>query len=44
VNLAESGSAMFYTAPAPYTGGTLYFALKTQNTEGDWSAQPNNWS
>jgi hypothetical protein len=30
------------TADVPYTGGTLYFALKTQNTEGEWSDLSNN--
>jgi hypothetical protein len=36
------GSASIYTASVPYSGGALYFALKTQNAEGDWSALSNN--
>ncbi len=30
------------TAPVPYAGGTLYFALKSQNVTGAWSALSNN--
>ena len=31
-----------YTASLPYASGTLFFALKTQNAEGGWSALSNN--
>jgi hypothetical protein len=36
-----SGAANIYTATVPYTGGTIYFALKTQNGTG-WSPLSNN--
>ncbi len=36
------GSAAIYTATLPYTSGTVYFALKSQNAQGDWSALSNN--
>ena len=36
------GSANIYTATVPYSGGTLYFALKSQNAEGAYSALSNN--
>jgi hypothetical protein len=31
-----------YAATLPYTGGTVYFALKTQDGEGVWSPLSNN--
>lgn len=31
-----------YTATVPYTGGTVFFALKLQNSEGEWSDVSNN--
>jgi hypothetical protein len=37
-----SGTTQSYTATAAYTGGMAYFALKSQNTEGAWSALSNN--
>jgi hypothetical protein len=37
-----SGSAETYVATAPYGGDTVYFALKSQNAEGAWSAVSNN--
>jgi hypothetical protein len=37
-----AGSAEVLTATVPYLLGTLYFALKTQNAAGDWSALSNN--
>lgn len=36
------GGQVTYAATVPYTGGTVYFALKTQNFEGDWSGLSNN--
>ena len=36
------GSANTHTANASYSGGTLYFALKAQNTEGAFSIISNN--
>jgi len=36
------GSTEWLTAPAPYTGGSAYFALKSQNAEGVWSGLSNN--
>jgi hypothetical protein len=36
------GSAETYTATVPHGGGTLYFALKSQNAEGDGSDLSNN--
>lgn len=36
------GSTEAYTATLPYGGGTVYFALKWQNAEGDWSNLSNN--
>jgi hypothetical protein len=36
------GSAEAFTAIAPYSGGLIYFALKTQNAGGDWSNLSNN--
>jgi hypothetical protein len=36
------GSQNSYTAGVPYTGGTVYFAIKTQNAQGEWSALSNN--
>ena len=35
------GNASAYTATVPYTGGTVYLALKSQNA-GGWSAPSNN--
>ncbi len=35
------GSATAFTATIPYSGGTAYFALKSQN-DGGWSALSNN--
>jgi hypothetical protein len=36
------GPADNFTASVPYTGGTVYFALKAQNIEGVYSALSNN--
>jgi len=36
-----SGTANIYTATVPYNSGTIYFALKTQNSAG-WSPLSNN--
>jgi hypothetical protein len=36
------GGAETFTALVPYTGGTLYFAHKSQNTEGEFSDVSNN--
>jgi hypothetical protein len=36
-----SGAAHVFTATIPYTNGTIYFALKTQNSAG-WSPLSNN--
>ncbi|GAB4526288.1 MAG: hypothetical protein Kow0063_00380 [Anaerolineae bacterium] len=36
------GSAETFTATVPYGGGTAYFALKSQNSGGDWSGLSNN--
>ena len=36
------GSANTFTAAVPYGGGTLYFALKSQNAEGAYSILSNN--
>jgi len=35
------GSQQTYTTSIAYTGGTLYFALKTQNAQGEWSDLSN---
>ena len=35
-------SATLLTNTLPYTSGTVYFALKSQNAQGDWSALSNN--
>lgn len=37
-----SGSEGTYTAILPYTDGTVYFALKSQNSQGEWSPLSNN--
>ena len=37
-----SGSVETYTATVPYTDGTVYFALKSQNDKGEWSGLSNN--
>jgi hypothetical protein len=37
-----SGTTQTYTATVAYTGGIAYFALKSQNAEGAWSALSNN--
>ena len=37
-----TGGDGFFTAIVPYDGRTVYFALKTQNAAGDWSALSNN--
>ena len=39
---AWPGGAGAYTATVPYAGGTRYFALKSQNAAGSWSAVSNN--
>jgi len=39
---ATLGGTGAFTATIPYAGGTRYFALKTQNAVGDWSALSNN--
>jgi hypothetical protein len=36
------GSAEIYTATVPYSDSTVYFALKSQNAEGDGSDLSNN--
>jgi hypothetical protein len=36
------GSQSTYNATLPYTGGPVYFALKTQDADGDWSDLSNN--
>ena len=36
------GTTGTFTAVVPYSGGVVYFALKTQNSEGDPSALSNN--
>jgi len=36
------GSQGAYTASLPYSGGTIYFALKGQNAAGEWSPVSNN--
>jgi len=36
------GATDTFTAVVPYSGGMVYFALKTQNSEGDPSALSNN--
>ena len=36
------GSANSYTAILPYGGGTVYFALKSQNAQGEFSILSNN--
>ncbi len=44
VPLAASlpGSQNSFIANIPYSGGSVYFALKTQNAQGDWSDLSNN--
>jgi hypothetical protein len=37
-----SGSASVHTSTVPYLGGAMFFALKSQNTQGAWSAISNN--
>jgi hypothetical protein len=39
---ALSGSAETFPAAVPYDGNTVYFALKSQNAGGVWSALSNN--
>lgn len=39
---ATPGSTEWLTAPISHTDGTAYFALRSQNAEGDWSALSNN--
>jgi hypothetical protein len=36
------GAANAFTATVPYSGGTLYFALKSQGADGTYSALSNN--
>jgi hypothetical protein len=36
------GGQSIYTASLPYAGGTVYFALKTQNAAGGSTALSNN--
>ena len=36
-----AGGESSYQAAVPYTGGTVYFALKSQNGAGDWSPLSN---
>ncbi len=38
---ALPGGQSTYNAILPYTGGPVYFALKTQDLEGDWSGVSN---
>jgi hypothetical protein len=37
-----SGGQSSYQATLPYTEGTVYFALKSQNAAGEWSPLSNN--
>jgi parallel beta-helix repeat protein len=37
-----SAATTLYTGTIPYTTGALYFALKSQNVDGVWSAVSNN--
>lgn len=39
---ALAGSAETYVATIPYSGGTVYFALKSQGADGAWSPLSNN--
>jgi hypothetical protein len=39
---ALRGDVDEFVANVPYDSGTVFFALKTQNDEGDWSALSNN--
>jgi len=39
---ATPGATEWLTTPVPCTGDTAYFALKSQNAEGNWSALSNN--
>lgn len=39
---ALPGSAETYTATVSYDGGTVYFTLKSQNVQRDWSDLSNN--
>lgn len=39
---ALPGHQNTYTASLPYASGVLFFALKTQNAQGDWSALSND--
>jgi hypothetical protein len=41
---ALPGGQSIYTASLPYAGGTVYFALKTQNAAGESTAISNNAS
>ncbi len=36
------GTQGTFTAALPYTAGTVYFALKTQGEQGEWSGLSNN--
>ena len=36
------GSQDTLSADVPYSGGTLYFALRTQNAQDEWSDLSNN--
>lgn len=40
--VSSPGSAESFTVSLPYTGNTVYLALKSQNAEGSWSALSNN--
>jgi hypothetical protein len=37
-----SGVLDSYSGSLPYSGGTVYFALKAQNDQGEWSVVSNN--
>ena len=39
---ATPGGPEWLTAPVSHNGGTVYFALKSQNAGGDWSDLSNN--
>ncbi len=39
---SASGSTEWLTTQVPYAGGTAYFALKSRNAGGGWSAVSNN--
>ncbi len=36
------GQQNSYIASVPYTSGTVYFAIRTQNAQGEWASPSNN--